>query len=53
MDLLRATGCRYYDGESLLDHVNKESQVLLQREPENKYDPFAIKVLTEDEKLLG
>ena len=46
-------GWRYYDGESLLGQLNKESQILLKKEPESKYDPFAIKVLTEDEKLFA
>lgn len=46
-------GWRYYEGKSIIDKLIPGTQLTLDLEPENKYDPFAIKVLGPENVMLG
>lgn len=41
------------DKERLLGELTPGTQLILEREPKNKYDPWAILVLTQEQEVLG
>lgn len=47
------TGWRHYQGETVLAELLPGTLLKLCLEPTNKYDPFAIQVLSPSQKLLG
>lgn len=46
-------GWRYYEGEDRLEYLRKNSRLLLEKEPTNLHDPYAVMVKTLDHSLLG
>lgn len=46
-------GWQYYGGDKVLDQLNIGDQLKLEREPKNDKDKFAVKILTQDNTLLG
>lgn len=46
-------GWRHYNGESVFTKLRQKTKLKLVLEPENKYDPFAIKILGPEDVMLG
>lgn len=46
-------GWQYYDGENLLDQLSISDKLKLERDLNNQYDEFAVKVLTKNGEMLG
>lgn len=46
-------GWRYYDGEKVIHLMEEGMSVELALEPDNKYDPFAVRVIGPENTMLG
>lgn len=46
-------GWRYYDGETVIKDLTKGTVLRLVLDPDNEFDPFAIKVLGPEDAMLG
>lgn len=46
-------GWRHYEGDNYLDQLSQNTEVILEREPGNEHDPYAIMVKTKKGDLLG
>lgn len=44
---------QYYDGDVVLDQLDIDETLILIREPNNKYDQYAVKIHTETGYMLG